>query len=111
MKRCIILLPEKYNDGTTVPEKVINGILKEIDTVFDGHTIGGNVQGTYRMSNGHMVTDISLVVWVAVNSNKIEILKKMAGQFARTLKQESIYFEVMDSTITFIKPTPESEGA
>jgi len=110
MKKCIILLPTQYNDGNEVATNVINGILREIDEVFDGHTIAGKVEGTYRMSDGNMITDPSLEVWVAVEPDKIDVLKGMASRFARTLKQETIYFEVTDSEIEFIGPEPESEG-
>ena len=50
-KKCIILLPTTYNDGVKVPEKVLNGILKDIDLEFDGHTVDGCVEGVYRMDD------------------------------------------------------------
>ncbi len=111
MKKCIILLPTQYNDGNEVPANIISGILKEIDKKFDGHHIAGIGHGTYRMANGSMATDTTLDVWVAVDPDNIDVLKKMASRFARMLKQEKIYFEVMDSEVEFIGPELESEGA
>ena len=111
MKKCIILLPTQYNDGNEVAANVIKGILREIDEVFDGHHIAGIGHGTYRMANGSMATDSTLDVWVAVDPDNIDVLRKMASRFARMLKQETIYFEVMDSEVEFIGPELESEGA
>jgi len=58
MKKCIILLPTQYNDGSTVPIKEINRIKREIDETFDGHTVAGVVEGTYRMTNGNMTNEL-----------------------------------------------------
>jgi len=111
MKRCLILLPVFYNNGKEVPPKVMTGILREIDDVFDGHTVAGKVTGRFRMGDGRMAEDESIQVWVAVDEKQVHVLKEMTSGFARTLKQESIYFEVMNSEVEFIGPNPESEGA
>ena len=87
---------------------MISQILREIDEEFDGHHVAGTGHGTYRMANGSMATDTTLDVWVAVDPDKINVLRKMASRFARTLKQETIYFELMKSEVEFIGP--ESEG-
>lgn len=110
MRKCIILLPLAFNDGKEVPSKLISQILREIDEVFDGHHIAGTGQGSYRMKNGEMAHDTTLDVWIAFNPDKREVLKKMVGRFARMLKQETIYFEDMDSVVEFIKPEPENES-
>ena len=104
MRKCIILLPVAYNDGKKVPGGEITRILREIDEEFDGHTIAGKVDGTYRMEDGHMVKDTSIQVWIAIDPRKEDILKKMAGRFARRLKQETIYFEITTSEVEFIGP-------
>ncbi len=110
MRKCIILLPLEYNDGKEVPVKVINEILRDIDEEFDGHTVGGTVNGTYRMEDGNMKADISSEIWIVVDPDKLDVLRKMVSSFARTLKQESIYFEVTDSKVELIGPEIESEG-
>lgn len=125
MKKCIILLPLKYNDGTEVPGRVINKIKREIDEVFDGHTVGGvferrpgivkdkseTVKGNYRMPDKKMKGDVSLEIWIVFEPEKLDVLRKMASRFARTLEQDSIYFEVVDSKVEFIEPEKESDGA
>ena len=107
-KKCIILLPLHYNDGSEVPISVINKIYREIEETFDGITHGGLVKGRYRMADGRMASDISELIWVAIDAEKIDILRKMTSRFARKLKQESIYFEVTDSEVEFIGPEPET---
>jgi hypothetical protein len=109
-KKCIILLPTYYNDGNGVPTAVLTGILREIDEVFDGHTIAGTVEGTYKMADGSMATDKSWEIWVAVDPDKIDLLRKLTSRFARILKQETIYFEMTNSEVEFIGPERESEG-
>lgn len=110
MKKCIILLPLEYNDGKEVPIKVINKILRDIEEKFDGRTVAGTVEGTYRMADGNMKGDTSLEIWIVVDPDKLDVLERMASRFARTLKQETIYFEVTDSIVKFIGPEKESEG-
>ncbi|MHC4638942.1 MAG: hypothetical protein ACYTFW_22695 [Planctomycetota bacterium] len=83
-------------------------MMREIDEVFDGHTIAGTVEGIYRMADGNIATDQSLELWVAVEPDKIEVLRKLTRRFARILKQETIYFEVMNSEVEFIEPEHES---
>jgi hypothetical protein len=107
-KKCIILLPTYYNDGKGVPTEVLNRIKREIDEVFDGHRIAGVGEGAYRMANGSMAYEPSLELWVAVEPEKIEVLRKLARRFARILKQETIYFEVVNSEVEFIEPEHES---
>ena len=111
MNKCIILLPTKYNDESNVPESVISGILREIDEAFDGHTVAGTAEGAYRMEDGSIAKDPSLVVWIAVEPDDVNKLRKKASRFARILKQESIYFEVTDSEVEFIGPEADMGDA
>ena len=109
LRKCIILLPTAYNDGTEVPPSEMIGILKSIDEVFDGHTVDGVCEGAYRMDDGTMSHDKALKVWVALDPKRVDELKKLASRFARLLKQESLYFEVTDAEVEFIRPSPSGE--
>ena len=106
--KCIILVPTQYNDGTPVPESVIVGIKRKIDEAFDGHTVAGVVDGSFRMANGTMKYEPNLEIWIAVDPDRIDEVRKLAGKLARTLKQESICFEVTNSQVEFVEP--EKEG-
>lgn len=107
MKKCVLLLPTAYNDGTDVPLDVLADILRDIDEAFDGHTVDGICDGAYRMDDGSMASDKSLKVWVAVDPKRVDELKKLAARFAGVLRQESLYFEVTETEVEFIRPLPE----
>jgi hypothetical protein len=109
LKKCILLLPTSYNDGSEVPASVISGILRSIDEAFDGHTIDGYCDGVYRMDDGSLASDHSLKVWIAVDPQRVDDVRKLAGSVARLLKQESIYFEVTDAEVEFVRPSAESD--
>jgi hypothetical protein len=108
LKKCIILLPTTYNDGVSIPFAVLQSILKEFDRQFDGHSVDGYVDGTYRMDDGSMVSDRSIKVWIAVDPAKVDALKALTARIAGTLKQESICFVVTDAEVEFIRPLPET---
>ena len=107
LRKCILLLPTTYNDGAEVPPGVLGGILRRIDEAFDGHTVDGYCDGVYKMADGSMACDKSLKVWVAVDPTRVDELKRLACQFAGVLKQESLYFEVTEAEVEFVRPPPE----
>lgn len=108
LKKCLLLLPTTYNDGTQVPTEVFTRIKKDIDRKFDGHYVDGYADGAYKMADGSMAHDKSLKVWVAVDPKRVDELKKFAGRIARILKQESLYFEVTEADVEFIPPLLET---
>ena len=73
-KKCVLLLPLAYNDGTLVPPDVMAGILRSMDEAFDGHTVDGLCDGVYRMDDGSMAHDKSLRVWVAIEPDRVDEL-------------------------------------
>ena len=107
-KKCILLLPTSYNDGTEVPPTVLTEILKDIDREFDGHSVDGYVDGMYRMADGTMAQDKSLKVWVVVPPDRVEDLKVLARRFAARLKQETLWFETTDAEVEFLGPLAEN---
>lgn len=108
LKKCILLLPTTYNDGKAVPPAVLTGILKDIDREFDGHTVDGVCDGVYKMDDGSMASDRSLKVWVVVDPSRVDELRSLAGKCARVLKQESLYFEITEAEVEFVRPPPET---
>ena len=108
LRKCVLLLPLAYNDGTAVPGAVLAEILRDIDDAFHGHTVAGTCQGAYRMAGGQLVHDESLIVWVVVDAGRVEELGEHARRFARMLKQESLYFELTEAAPEFIRPLPGS---
>jgi len=55
-----------------------------------------------------MAHDKSLKIWVAIDPQRVDDLKKMAGGFAAILKQESLYFEVTEAEVEFVRPLLEA---
>ena len=102
-----MLLPTKFNDGTSVPSEVLTGILKDIDRQFKGHSLEGYVHGAYTMADGSMAHDRSLKVWVAVRAEQVDELRTLARRFASRLRQESLWFEVTDAEVEFLAPLDE----
>lgn len=110
LKKCLLLLPTSYNDGTEIPPTVLTDIRRRIDEAFDGHTFDGLCDGTYRMANGTMARDKSLKVWVAVAPERVNELRNLARVFAGVLRQERLWFEVTDSEVELVEPLPETGG-
>ena len=111
MRKCILLLPTTFNGGAEVPAETLGSILADIDKAFDGHTVDGLCDGAYRMRNGEMANDRCLKVWVAVDPDRVDELKRLAARFAKRLKQESLYFEVTEAEIEFVRSMPEDGEA
>lgn len=104
LKKCFFLLPTSYNDGREVPPEVMDGILDELYLTFGGYSIGGIAEGTWRMSDGTKVSDLSLQVWVIMDEEKVPVMRDLIKKFAKILGQEKMLFEAMDWPGEFIGP-------
>jgi len=60
------------------------------------------------MDDGSMVNDRSLKVWVAVDPARVDDVRRLAAKFAGVLKQESLYFEVTEAEVEFVRPSPKT---
>ena len=110
-KKCMFLIPTSYNDGIEVSPEVIDGILSELYRVFGGYSVDGGVtRGVYPMKDGTTAIDVSLKIWIVLDEKKVKVKEKVAKlkecvrKYAKILKQESIYFEIMDWEGEFIEP-------
>jgi hypothetical protein len=110
-RKCILLLPLAFNDGVEVPPTTLAGILRDIEETFDGYNVAGTCDGSYRMDNGELVHDKSLMVWVVVDAERVDELRQQARRIAGILKQESLYFEVTEAEPEFVRPLSESGEA
>jgi hypothetical protein len=109
-KKCLILLPTKFNDGQEVPASVFNGVLRCIEETLDCYSVGGLCDGVYKMDDGSKVRDRPVMVWAVVEPEKVEELRQLAARIAVMLKQESIYFEVTEVDFDFVRPLTENGG-
>ena len=105
LRKCLLLLPTAYNDGTEIPPTVVAGILDDLYEVFGGHTVDGTCDGVYKMADGHKARDKCLKVWVAVEPNRLDELKKTAQRIAGVLRQEKLWFEVTYADVELLDPS------
>ena len=106
-RKVAVYFPTAYNDGTEVPQHVLDGILEEIYVAFNGYTIAGSRTGVYPMDDGSRSDDKSLKIVVAMNDDRVDEFKELAGKHAASLEQECLYTEVMVVDIELIRPTHE----
>ena len=107
LKKCLLLLPTTFNDGTQVPQETLSSIIRRIDDAFGDHTVDGYCDGVYRMDDGSKARDRSLKVWIVMDPGRVDELKAYAQDFASELKQETLWFEVTEAEVDFVRPTPK----
>lgn len=107
-KKAILLIPLTYNDGSRVPQEVLDEIFEAIFVLSGGYTAAGTVQGAYRMRDGSKQTDNLEQVWVAYEEVDKPALRELVARFCSLLGQEMMYLEFADSIIEFIPPHEEA---
>jgi hypothetical protein len=63
------------------------------------------------MEDGTLVKDKSIMVWFILpdEDREIDRVRKLAARFAKMLRQETLYLEVMDVDAEFVQPE-DDEG-
>jgi hypothetical protein len=107
-KKAILLIPLTYNDGSRVPQEVLDGIYEALFVLSGGHTSAGTVHGAYRMKDGTKQTDVLEEVWVVYEDADKPALRELVARFCSMLGQEVMYLEFTDSVIELIPPREES---
>ena len=109
-KKCLILLPTKFNDGKDVPPGVFSSVLRSIDETLDCYSVGGLCDGVYTMDDGSKARDRLVMVWAVVDPGASRWTAGVAARIAGILKQESVYFEVTDVDFDLVRPSAENGG-
>jgi hypothetical protein len=104
MKKCLFLIPTSYNDGSPVSSEAIMDVLEELFVKYGSFSQSGITEGLWETKDGTRVKDHSLTVWIVMEDEKVASLKEFVKKLAKLLKQEAIYFEVMDCDVEFIGP-------
>jgi hypothetical protein len=97
-----------YNNGSRVPQEVLDWIYEALFVLSGGHTSTGRVRGAYRMKDGTKQTDTLEQVWVAYEEPDKPALRELVGHFCSLLGQETMYLESTDSVIEFIPPSEDA---
>ncbi len=103
MIKCTFYLPTHDNDGREFPPGTIGTILDRLYNRFGGYTDHGTIGGTYKMDDGSQAVDRLRYIDVCCEPAGVEDLQAMVADFGRTLKQESMYFEVSLSNVEFVR--------
>lgn len=106
-KKAILLIPLTYNDGSHVPQEVLDEIYEALFVLSGGHTSTGTVRGAYRMKDGSKQTEVLEQVWVAYEEADKQELRELVARFCTLLGQEAMYLEFTDSVIELIPPQEE----
>jgi hypothetical protein len=106
-RKAILLIPLTYNDGSQVPQQVLEEIYDALFVLSGGHTSAGTVRGAYRMKDGTKQTDLLEQVWVAYEESDEPALRELVARFCALLGQEAMYLELTDSVIELIPPHTE----
>ena len=105
--KAILLIPLTYNDGSRVPEEILDEIYDALFALCGGYTLAGTVRGAYRMTNGSKQTDVLEQVWVAYEEADELPLRELVARFCRMLGQETMYLEFTAATVELIPPQKE----
>lgn len=100
----ILLFPLTLNDGSVVPQAVLNEFKDELFVIAGGYTITGTVEGAYRIKSGKKQLDKLLQIWVCPEKESVAELLRVVAVYAERLGQESMYFERTGGTVELLTP-------
>jgi len=89
-------LPEYFNTGRPVPERVMRRIQDELIVRWGGFTIAGTVRGAWRDEDGRVYQDTSLKFELAMRAEDLDDLRAYLRGLKDVLQQKAIYLEVSD---------------
>jgi len=103
-KKVVLLIPQRYNDGSEIPAEVLQTVYDDLYGAGDGYSSAGEVFGVFRMADGTRHEDVLDQVWVAVEEEDLPALRKMVARHGRLLRQEKMYFEITESVFELLPP-------
>jgi hypothetical protein len=101
-----LLIPLNYNDGTKVPDELLDEIYNRFFALSDAYTLAGTVVGAYRMKDGSKQVDHSAEIWIGIDEDQYPRLRQLVAEVCRQLNQEAMYLEKSGGTIELIPPFP-----
>ena len=98
------MLPDCYNDGSTINRLTINKLLEDVARHFGGYTLSGPCRGCYvnRETGMTQVESVRRLI-VACPRRQLEDARYMAENIGRELRQNVVYFSWWPSNVELIK--------
>lgn len=98
------MLPDCYNDGSTINRLTINKLLEDVARHFGGYTLSGPCRGCYvnRETGMTQVESVRRLI-VACPRRQLEDARYMAENIGRELRQNVVYFAWCPCNIELIK--------
>lgn len=93
-----IIIPERYNNGKKIKEKLFKETLEELGKRFDGSTTIRGAKGVW-LDKGKMVYDANRIVFVGLVDNRENrqwLQNYVKGILKPRFKQKKIYMAIMD---------------
>lgn len=103
MLKVTVLIPVNFNNGMPIPQYVVDTALSTLTYIAGGLTDEGLVLGRYVMDDGTLATDRCHKVFVVIDADKLTVLRTWAANLCRACQQESIYFEVQEVQVEFVR--------
>lgn len=96
MIKATFYVPQYYNTGRPVPERVIRIIQDELIVRYGGFTLPGAIHGAWRDDDGQVYHDTNLKFELAIDAKDLDDLRAYLRQLKGQLKQKAIYLEIND---------------
>ena len=102
-EKIVILLPLTFNDGTRIPEQMLDDIYQELFFLCGGYRVAGIGSGAYRMADGTKQVEETQEIWAALPTQDVPALKNLVAKWCSQLQQECIWFE-RSGSVDFVGP-------
>jgi hypothetical protein len=102
MKKWVTRIPTHFNDGSAIPDHVLNEVWYLISKEFGGASIDGPGRGIWVDSDGKVYDEASYVVSVACSEEQIQMAREVVSQIGKMLHQKAMYFELSGGTVEIL---------
>ena len=97
------MIPVNYNDGTKIPQTIIDNCLFAIAQEFGGYTLSSIGEGFWVGPGGRNFVEPMRRLSVACDVSAVNIIKNMVRGIGIELKQHEMYFIVHTPSIELLK--------
>ncbi len=101
MKKATFIIPKQDNNGNKFPKSIILEIQRDILEQYEGYTVR-SVQGGWVDEHGKAYQEPNWEYTVVLDENQLKGLASWLEKMKVVLKQEAMFLEVSDTTVTFI---------